>query len=338
MKIRLSALVGAALLTGALATGCSSGSDEGDAAAATPGSTERPGMGVAVAGDGATVTVNAAYETDSVDLYTDGSWASGEERPTEATKARDGGKYIVVETTVVNDTTSDMDLTCRHTGGYVDAVLQTDPKAIYQPVKDLYKVPGNPECNVNLGPGFDTAMTWIFLVPEARHAVAFNFLTKDSGKDDLASVRLDRFGDRPTTSKIPAPTTGEEAGETDGTGEDAAPDVLDPAEDYSADDIPVDTAGVPDDSPAYDVPASAPAYGVPCSASQVLQPSTGADGTPLVCVGMGGDNGQLWVYGPEAQGAGTASDGAVCAEGEAGGQDEEGRMMMCSQGQWVYGP
>lgn len=330
MKVRLSALVGAALLTGALATGCSS-SDDSPAGESSASAVEVPGMGTAVKGDGATVTVTSAYETNSVDLYSDrGSWASGEERPTEATEARDGGKYVVVQTTVVNDTDTDMDLTCRSTGGYVDAVLQTDPKALYQPIDELRLVPGNPECNAELGSGFDDEMTWIFLVPKDRTAVSFNFLTDGSGKDDTTFIRLDKFGDRPkSTSTSPNPTTGNSAGDA---AEPAADDLS------GADDVTVDTAGVPDDSSAYDVPASAPAYGVPCSSSQLLQPATGADGTPLVCVGMGADAPATWVYGPEASGVGTASDGAACTEGESGGQDDEGRMMMCSQGQWVYGP
>lgn len=91
-------------------------------------------------------------------------------------------------------------------------------------------------------------------------------------------------------------------------------------------------------APAAEAPASAPAYGVPCSESQISQPATGADGTPLVCVGMGGTASPSWVYGPEAQGPGTATDGGACVEGEEGGQDEAGRMMMCLNGEWVYGP
>ncbi|MDN6241626.1 hypothetical protein [Corynebacterium variabile] len=87
-----------------------------------------------------------------------------------------------------------------------------------------------------------------------------------------------------------------------------------------------------------DVPASAPAYGVPCSAAQVGMPATGADGTSLVCVGMGANAPATWVYGPEPAGVGTASDGGGCTEGEAGGQDNSGHMMMCVGGQWVYGP
>ena len=69
----------------------------------------------------------------------------------------------------------------------------------------------------------------------------------------------------------------------------------------------------------------------------VALPGTAADGTPLVCVNMGA-SGFSWVSGPSPQGVGTASDGGSCVDGDVGGQDEQGRMMMCVNGEWVYGP
>lgn len=317
MKSRLSALIGAAILTGALAAGCTSDSD--DAGESTTSATEAiPGMGTPVKGDGATVTISAAFETDTIRKYTDGSWTSGQERPSEEVTARDKGKFVVVETTVTNDTNRDMDLTCFHSGGYVDAVLQTEPEAIYHPIDSLYEIPGNPECNADLGSGFDSEMTWVFEVPEDREALSFNFMTDTSDKSSAAFIRLDKLGEKPSTSaKEPEPTDAPDA---------AA--VEQEADVYTPEAVPE----------VQEVPASAPAYGVPCSTSQLLQPATGADGTPLVCVSMGANAPARWVYGPQASGVGTASDGAACIEGEASGQDEVGRMMMCVGGQWVYGP
>lgn len=211
MKSRLSALIGAAILTGALAAGCTSDSD--DAGGSPTSATEAiSGMGTPVKGDGATVTINAAYETDTIRKYTDGSWTSGQERPSEEVTARDKGKFVVVETTVTNDTNSDMDLTCFHSGGYVDAVLQTDPEAIYHPIDALYEIPGNPECNADLGSGFDSEMTWIFEVPEDREALSFNFMTDTSDKGSAAFIRLDKLGEKPSTSaKEPEPTDAPDA-------------------------------------------------------------------------------------------------------------------------------
>lgn len=211
MKSRLSALIGAAILTGALAAGCTSDSD--DAGESTTSATEAiPGMGTPVKGDGATVTIKAAFETDTIRKYTDGSWTSGQERPSEEVTARDKGKFVVVETTVTNDTNRDMDLTCFHSGGYVDAVLQTEPEAIYHPIDSLYEIPGNPECNADLGSGFDSEMTWVFEVPEDREALSFNFMTDTSDKSSAAFIRLDKLGEKPSTSaKEPEPTDAPDA-------------------------------------------------------------------------------------------------------------------------------
>jgi hypothetical protein len=212
MTSRLSALIGAVILTGALAAGCTS-DDSGDVGESTTSTTESiPGMGTPVKGDGATVTVNAAYETDTIRQYTDGSWTTGQERPSEEVTARDKGKFVVVETTVTNDTNRDMDLTCRSTGGYVDAVLQTDREALYQPIKSLYEIPGNPACNADLGSGFDSEMTWIFEIPEDREALSFNFLSNTSDGEDTAFIRLDKLGEKPsTTAKEPEPTDAPDA-------------------------------------------------------------------------------------------------------------------------------
>ena len=206
MKSRLSALIGAAILTGALAAGCTSddSGDAGESTTTTSTSTapEHEGMGVAVKGHGVTLTVNAAYETDKIELNPSG-WKAGS-RPTETTTARDGGKFVVVQTEVTNDGRTDMDLTC---GFAVQAELQTDPAATYKPIDSLYLVPGNPECNDQLGAGFDTTMTWVFEIPKNREAVTFGFTDPEIAYDDLTFIRLDKLGEKPSTSaKDPEPT------------------------------------------------------------------------------------------------------------------------------------
>lgn len=143
----------------------------------------------------------------------------------------------------------------------------------------------------------------------------------------------------PTSSSTVESTTSEvSTTPSESTEAEPAPTLTDPEPEAAPvvepePEVPVEQ--VPEQAPAS---ASAPAYGVPCSEAQISQPATGADGTPLVCVGMGGTASPSWVYGPEAQGPGTATSGGACAEGEAGGQDEQGRMMMCLNGEWVYGP
>ncbi|QCB27377.1 hypothetical protein [Corynebacterium endometrii] len=84
-------------------------------------------------------------------------------------------------------------------------------------------------------------------------------------------------------------------------------------------------------------PRPAPRYGAACTAAQALLPARGADGKWLTCVNMG--QGELrWVYGPTPQGVGTATPGGYCSPGEQGGQDSRGRLMMCINEAWVYGP
>lgn len=140
-----------------------------------------------------------------------------------------------------------------------------------------------------------------------------------------------------TSSSEAASTTSKESSvPSEATEAEPAPTMPD-EEPEAAPDVEAPVEQVPEQAPAP-APASAPAYGVPCSESQLLQPATGADGTSLVCVGMGANAGPVWVYGPEGQGAGTAVADTECADGESGGQDEAGRMMMCSNGTWIYGP
>lgn len=319
-RLKLTALSAIAALTLA---GCSSEADEPaptEASSTTAAAPQSPGMGIEVKGNGATVTANAAYETHAIAAYTDGSWNSNEARPTEDIEAREGGKYVVIETTVVNDTSSDMDLTCRSTGGWVESALQVGDGVVYQPIDDLYDIPGNPECNRNLGSGFDAEMTWVFLVPDDREPVSFNFKADSASyEEDPAVIVLDKFGEKPEReARGPHPTQDVPADQAEQT-----PDVV---------DEPEATAPVPATH------ASAPAYGATCAESQILQPATGSDGSSLVYAGMGANASPTWVYGPESQGAGTATGGAACTEGEEGGQDEAGRLLMCSNGEWVYGP
>lgn len=94
---------------------------------------------------------------------------------------------------------------------------------------------------------------------------------------------------------------------------------------------------IPGPQPAPAPAAPAPVrYGDACRADEILQPIHSPDGW-LVCVTMGPDK-QTWVYGPAPRGRGTARQGAYCREGESGGQDDHGRMMMCISNQWIYGP
>lgn len=80
-------------------------------------------------------------------------------------------------------------------------------------------------------------------------------------------------------------------------------------------------------------PQNRPRYGQACSWDEVLQPAQGPSGEWLICVASPSPT---WVYGTEPLGVGTAREGEYCTRD--GGQDSRGRMMMCLNNRWVYGP
>lgn len=97
-------------------------------------------------------------------------------RQTDNVQPRGGGKFICVDTTVVNDTRGGIDLTC----SWPVATKVVDVKERqFDPVDDLYKIDGNPGCNDLLQPGFDAPMTWIFEVPDDVDVAAFAFRDTD---------------------------------------------------------------------------------------------------------------------------------------------------------------
>lgn len=87
-------------------------------------------------------------------------------------------------------------------------------------------------------------------------------------------------------------------------------------------------------NPFAPAPPARPMYNDLCSEQEVLQPALGADGSQLVCVFAGHDF--RWVYGPRPLGIGTAHEGVFCTVN--GGQDDQGRIMLCLNNEWIYGP
>jgi hypothetical protein len=77
-------------------------------------------------------------------------------------KAPQGGHYVYVETDVLNESAEGIDLTCSDP---LEVKLAGAEGRRYDPVEELWEVPGNPECNEQLQPGFSHRMTWVFLVP-----------------------------------------------------------------------------------------------------------------------------------------------------------------------------
>jgi len=122
-------------------------------------------LGEAARSGGIKLTVVRATEAPSL-RYTDDT---GKAR---TKKAKQGGSYVSVKTRITNDTSRGIDLTCSFE---VDGKIVDDSGREFDPIDELYSVPGNPECNDMLQPGFKENMTWVYLVPDADEVSSFQF-------------------------------------------------------------------------------------------------------------------------------------------------------------------
>lgn len=95
-----------------------------------------------------------------------------EYEPHEQVAAGDGAKFVTVTTRVLNDGKESIDLTC---GRPVATYLIDERERRFDPIGELNKIPGNPECNYHLQPGFAADMTWIYRVPLEACISAFEF-------------------------------------------------------------------------------------------------------------------------------------------------------------------
>jgi hypothetical protein len=113
---------------------------------------------------------------------------SGYETYEEVT-AGDGAKFVTVNTRVLNDSKTSIDLTCSYPIGNH---LIDDRDRQFDSIKELYRIRGNPACNDNLQPGFESDMTWIYRVPLHANILSFEFedLTDFSRKRTVKPTRI----------------------------------------------------------------------------------------------------------------------------------------------------
>jgi len=88
-------------------------------------------------------------------------------------RAPQGGRYVYVKTRVSNGSKTGLDLTC---GLPVTVSLLDTEDNQYDLIEGTSQIAGNPECNVELQPGFKKRMTWIFLVPPKTDLDSFAFI------------------------------------------------------------------------------------------------------------------------------------------------------------------
>ena len=116
--------------------------------------------------------VKAVRTTDTIEMNESNFRpGSGNERYTK-TKAGEGAKFVVVDTHVTNNAKTSLDLTCSLP---VQTAVADDQQRNFDAIDDLYKLRGNPECNNQLQPGFESDMTWVYRVPVTAKIVRWGF-------------------------------------------------------------------------------------------------------------------------------------------------------------------
>ena len=155
----------------------------------TPTPTPTPKVTVAQIGDvavngGIQIKATSVVASPTVTLNTS-SYRSGSGYETyEDVPAQSGGKYIIVTTVVTNNSKAPIDLTCSFP---IDIKTFNVASQVYSPIEDNRKIKDNPECNAQLQPGFESPMTWAFMVPEKTTILGAAF----SEVDFSASKRLE---------------------------------------------------------------------------------------------------------------------------------------------------
>lgn len=82
------------------------------------------------------------------------------------------GKYVALETVVLNDTKAGMDLTCSLP--IVSSVVDDEGRR-YDAIDGLNRIPGNPECDERLRPGSKDRMVFAYRVPKSADITAWEF-------------------------------------------------------------------------------------------------------------------------------------------------------------------
>jgi hypothetical protein len=146
-------------------------------------------VGQSASDGGITLTVIAARTVEPIEMNQSGFRpGSGYETYTQ-TQPEQGGTFVAIETHIVNDGQSSLDLTCSWP---IDVKLVDDRDRNFNPIDELYKLKGNPECNKQLQPGFEDDMTYVYLVPTGSKIVGWGFrdVTTPSGSSDFTIVQL----------------------------------------------------------------------------------------------------------------------------------------------------
>ncbi|MER5217816.1 hypothetical protein ABT063_46775 [Streptomyces sp. NPDC002838] len=173
----------AALATALLLTACSGPRDTATPdASAAPDETATAAAGGFKVGEevrngGAVVKISKVHEVDGI-LMDGGTRSAGAK-----------GKYVALETVVLNDTKAGMDLACSLP---IDSSLIDDQGRRYDAIDDLDRIPGNPECDERLQPGSKDWMVLAYRVPKSVNITAWEFSGPGPGSDrEPSTIDLD---------------------------------------------------------------------------------------------------------------------------------------------------
>lgn len=137
---------------------------------------------------GVTLTVNEATASPTVSLNKSGYRAGSGYESYTATPADEGGRYVIVKTTIKNTGRESMDLTCSWP---INIKVLDDEMREFDTIDSLHEVQGNPECNAQLQPGFSDDVTYVFMVPKSAKIVGLYFQDTNDLGDEAGLFKFD---------------------------------------------------------------------------------------------------------------------------------------------------
>lgn len=168
--LSITALVLALSACGDEPTAASPSESESESESASDAPTPEPeppidnyGVGDKIKAPGFVMTIKKVDRAETLEVnksnYESGS---GYETWTQQ-KPAPGGTFVVLDTTVKNNSTESMDLTCSFP---IDIRVFNTKSQEYDPVQNLYELRDNPMCNAQLQPGFTSSIRYPFMVPK----------------------------------------------------------------------------------------------------------------------------------------------------------------------------
>lgn len=128
-------------------------------------------IGQELVNGGVTLKVLNTEVVDSIQMNRSG-YVDAKDTDYSIEKPSKGGKFVRVDTLIKNMGDASMDLTC---GWAIENRLLDSSERSFDPIDELYMLRGNPECNANLQPGFESEMSYIYMIPENASTETFSF-------------------------------------------------------------------------------------------------------------------------------------------------------------------